>query len=106
MIVCVPEALGVYVTEQVELEPVATESVQVALGEKLPEALVVSVTEPAGLDLVPESVSVTVAVQVELWLIATEDGLQLIDVAGVRLFTVRAKPVVSELLAWTLSAAL
>ena len=91
MIVCVPEALGVYVTEQVELEPVATERVQVALGEKLPEALVVSVTEPAGLDLVPESVSVTVAVQVEPWLIATVPAEQLIAVEVERLLALRPK---------------
>ena len=91
---------------QVEVELVAADRVQVALGLKLPEAApLVRVTEPAGLDLLPESVSLTVAVQVEPWLIATEDGLQLIDVAVVRLFTVSAKPVVSELLAWVLPLA-
>ena len=81
-------------------------SVQVALGEKLPEAAPFEkLTEPCGHDFVPESVSETVAVQVEPWSIATEDGLQLIEVAVVRLFTVRAKPVVSELLAWVLPLA-
>ena len=93
-------------TEQLELEPVATERVQVALGEKLPEAApLVRVTEPAGLDFVPASVSLTVAVQLEPWLIATEPGEQLIAVEVVRLFAVKAKPVVSELLAWVLPLA-
>jgi hypothetical protein len=41
--------------------------VQLALGEKLPEAApLLKLTVPLGFDLVPESVSVTVAVQVEL----------------------------------------
>ena len=80
-------------TAQLEVELVAADRVQVALGLKLPEAApLVSVTVPAGLDLLPESVSETVAVQVEPALIATEDGLQLIDVAVVRLFTVIDAP--------------
>jgi hypothetical protein len=94
------------VSAQVELEPVAADRVQVALGLKLPEAApLVSVTEPAGLDFVPLSVSLTVAVQLEPWLIATEPGEQETEVKVVRLLTVRAKPVASELFPWTLSLA-
>ena len=79
---------------------------QVALGVNVPDAgPFEKVMEPCGYDFVPASVSETVAVQVEPWLIATEDGLQLIDVAVVRLLTVRAKPVVSELLACVLPLA-
>ena len=92
---------------QVELEPVAADRVQVALGLKLPEAApLFRVTDPAGLDLPPVSVSVTVAVQLVPWLIATELGVQLTAVEVVRLVTVRAKPVLSALAAWIESLAL
>jgi hypothetical protein len=71
---------------------------------KLPDAAPFEkLTEPAGNDFVPESVSDTVAVHVEPWLIATDDGEQLTAVEVERLLTLRAKPVLSELLAWTLS---
>ena len=70
----------------------AADRVQAALGEKLPEELVVSVTEPAGLDLVPESVSVTVAVQFDPALIGTWPGEQLTAVEVERLFTVIDAP--------------
>ena len=79
-------------TAQLEVELVAADRVQVALGEKLPEELVVRVTVPAGLDLVPASVSVTVAVQVEPALIGTWPGEQLTAVEVVRLFTVIDAP--------------
>jgi hypothetical protein len=96
----VPNADGVYVTAHVEVELVATANVQVALGENAPEATpFVNVTEPAGLDFVPGSVSETVAVQVEPWLIATEFGEHDTDVEVERFVTVRAKPVASELFA-------
>jgi hypothetical protein len=94
------------VSAQVELELVAAERVQVALDEKPPEELVVSVTDPAGLDFVPASVSLTVAVQVEPWLIATVPGEQLIAVEVERLLTVNVEPVPSELFPWTLSLGL
>jgi hypothetical protein len=74
--------------------------VQLALGEKPPELFVVKVTEPVGAAFVPLSVSVTVAVHVEPWLIATEPGEHAMLVEVERLLTVRAKPVASELLAW------
>ena len=94
-------------TAQLEVELVAADRVQVALGLKLPEAApLVRVTEPAGLDFVPLSVSLTVAVQLEPWLIATEPGEQETEVKVVRLLTVRAKPVASELFWWVLPLAL
>jgi hypothetical protein len=74
------------------LELVSAAKVQVALGVKLPEAVPFEkLTVPPGLDFVPESVSVTVAVQVVPWLIATELGVQLTAVAVVRFVTVMSK---------------
>ena len=58
----VPEAVGVKVAEQLELEESTAESAQ-----GLPEYVPVppeKVTEPVGADAVPAFVSVTVAVQV------------------------------------------
>ena len=58
-----PTALGVYVTEQLdELPPPATRLQLVGLKAPLP--LDVKVTAPVGFDFMPESLSVTVAVQV------------------------------------------
>jgi hypothetical protein len=95
------------VTEHLALELVSAAKVQVALGEKLPEALpLAKVTAPPGLDLVPLSVSVTVAVQLVPWLIATAEGVQLTAVEVVRFVTARAKPVLSALAAWIESLAL
>jgi hypothetical protein len=55
---------------------------------KLPEAEPFpKATEPCGHDFAPESVSETVAVQVEPWLIATEAGEQLTLVEVVRFVT-------------------
>ena len=62
-------------------------------------------TEPCGHDLLPVSVSDTVAVQVEPWLIATEAGVQLTLVEVVRFVTPSAKPVAVLLSAWMLSLA-
>jgi hypothetical protein len=80
------------VTEQVELLELAALSEQV-VEPKLPEAagLALKVTVPAGADLLPASVSPTVAVQTEPWLRATEAGLQETLVAVVRLLTVMSK---------------
>jgi hypothetical protein len=61
--------------------------------------------EPCGHDLLPVSVSDTVAVQVEPWLIATEDGEQATDADVVRFVTVNEKPVAVLLFAWMLSLA-
>jgi hypothetical protein len=95
------------VTEHLAVELVSAARVQVALGVKLPEAApLFRVTVPPGLDLLPESVSETVAVQVELSLIGVEAGVQLTAVAVARLVTVRAKPVALLLLAWMASLAL
>jgi hypothetical protein len=56
---------------------------------KLPEAAPFEkLTEPAGNDFVPESVSDTVAVHVELSLIGVEAGEQLTLVEVIRLLTV------------------
>ena len=64
MIVCVPgpTALGVYVTEQ--LPP---DNVQLVPGLKAPDPELENDTEPVGVELVPEAVSVTVAVHVDPW---------------------------------------
>lgn len=71
-------ALGVYVTEQVDVLEVAGASVQV-VELKVPDAAgaALKVTVPLGDDFVPLAVSVTVAVQVEGWLKATDEGAQL-----------------------------
>jgi hypothetical protein len=95
VIVCVPplSPLGVYVTEQLEVVPEPTCASAQLSEPKLPEAEPFpKLTEPCGHDFVPESVSETVAVQVELWLIATEAGKQLTLVEVVRFVTVNAKP--------------
>ena len=67
MIVCepVPTAVGVYVTEQLLLvDPVTSEHVGLL---NVPLAVPLSnITVPDGADFVPASVSVTVAVHVEL----------------------------------------
>jgi len=87
VIVCVPDALGVYVTEQLaELPPPGTSVQLVEL--KLPLPLEPKLTVPVGVDFVPVSVSVTVAVQVVATPIGTLAGLQLTLVLVERLFTV------------------
>ena len=67
--------------------------------------LLEKVTLPPGADFVPLSVSETVAVQVEPWLIATEAGTQVTEVEVDRFVTVNANPVESELSACTASLA-
>ena len=62
-------------------------------------------TEPAGNDFVPVSVSETVAVQVTESLIGVEDGKQETLVEVDRFVTVNANPVESELSACTASLA-
>jgi hypothetical protein len=79
--VCVPDptALGVYDTEHVlvpVLAPVPRTNVHDVPGlENPPAPLDENVTEPDGLDFVPDAVSVTVAVQVEAWASATVAGV-------------------------------
>ena len=90
---------------QVEVDAVAGASVHgLPVKPPLPE-LLVTVTLPAGADFVPPSVSDTVAVQTEPWLIATEDGTHVTEVVVDRFVTSSAKPVESELLACTESLA-
>jgi hypothetical protein len=67
VIVCdpAPTAVGVYVTEQLALEPLP-ESVQVPAALNVPSPLLANSTIPLGVLVLPASVSVTVAVQVVL----------------------------------------
>jgi hypothetical protein len=92
-------AVGVYVSEQEAWSVVrgTLERVHNPPPLKVPELAgeAVKLTVPVGLDLVPEPVSVTVAVQVVAWLKTTEDGLQDTPVVVVRTalkVTVRAGP--------------
>jgi hypothetical protein len=87
------------VTEQLELLAVAALRLQLA-ALKLPEeaGLALKLALPLGELCSPASVSVTVAVQVEPWLRATEPGLQETLVEVVRLLTVRSK--VPKLVWW------
>ncbi len=64
--------------------------------EPVPDEL--KVTVPVGPDLVPASVSLTVAVQELAWLSATDAGVQLTVVVVLRVFT--PSPNVPELEAW------
>ena len=83
LIVAVPAALGVKVTEQLPL----TREQLAALNEPArPDA--VNATDPAGVLEPAPLVSATVAVHVEGWLIATVPGLQTIVVEVVRRLTV------------------
>ena len=81
MIVWLPVALGVYVTEQVEVFVEATASVHVEPEPNAPDPLDESVTEPVGEVLVV--LSVTVAVHVVVALSPTGDGVQATVVAVV-----------------------
>jgi hypothetical protein len=99
------------VTEQVDVELLAS-CANAQLGElKEPELPVgpfrLKLTSPRGNDVPPESVSLTVAVQVVCCFSATELGRHdtVVDVdRGVT--TVRVAPVVSLLAAWTPSSPL
>ena len=71
-----------------EVELVSAVSVQLV---NEPAPLLVKATLPTGLDLVGLSVSLTVAVQVVPWLIATEADEQLTEVEVVRVRTLMSK---------------
>jgi hypothetical protein len=96
VIVCVPvpTAEGVYVTEHDAELAVGDPNVHDVPGlENAPEPPEENVTFPDGADAVPDPVSVTVAVQVEPWLSATEAGLQLtvVDVGRTAGVSVRSR---------------
>ena len=84
---------------------VSATRVQMADGLKAPAPSVVKVTVPAGADLVPEAVSVTVAVHRLPSLTATLAGVQDTLVLVVRRLTVIAEPERSLLLLCTPSVA-
>jgi hypothetical protein len=85
----VPAALGVKVTEHV---PVA--SVQLGALKVPARPVAVNPTEPAGVLLPTPLVSATVAVQVEAWLIGTDEGVQTIVVdVDLRVTVIAAVPV-------------
>jgi hypothetical protein len=92
----VPTALGVYVTEQLPLL-----KVQLVAGLKVPDPELVNETVPVGVDVVPDAVSLTVAVQVDPWETGIEEELQLTLVDVERAVTFNARPIASELFAWT-----
>ena len=92
LIVCVPDptALGAYDTEQFADAPLP-ESVQVPPPPNAPEPLLPKLTVPVGVAVVPNAVSVTVAVQVAAWPIAKAFGEQVScvdDVPGVTVTSV------------------
>lgn len=90
VMVCVPvpNAVGVYETEQVAVAPPPL-SVQLPELLNVPLPLLVKLTLPVGLTVVPESLSVTEAVQVVALLTLTEAGTQLTEDEVVRLLTAR-----------------
>src|SRR5207249_3625966 len=77
--VAVPAAVGVNVTEQLPLERVQLVALKVPA-----RPVAVKATDPASVLLPAPLVSTTVAVQVEVWLMATVAGLQTIVVDVVR----------------------
>lgn len=79
------DAVGVYVTVHVAVAPVP-DNVQVPVN--VPTPLVVNVMVPVGVITVPGEVSVTVTVHVVGWLMATVEGVQVIDVVVLRFVTV------------------
>jgi hypothetical protein len=100
VIVAVPEAVGVNVTEHVPAD-----SVQLGALKVPARPVAVNATDPAGVLLPTPLVSATVAVQVDGWLIATVPGLQTTVVEVVRRVAV-TEPLVAPLLAlpaWTAS---
>jgi hypothetical protein len=86
VIVASPAALGVNVTEHVEVPTVALATRVHGFGvPRVPAAPVeVKVTEPEGLLAPAPLVSTTVAVHVEAWLIGTDEGAQTTVVEVVR----------------------
>jgi hypothetical protein len=106
LIVCVPApAVGVYVTEQLEVEAVSGASEQLPALNAPEEAPLLKLAVPCGDDFVPESMSVTVAVQVVEVLIGVVAGAHEVDVDVVRNVTVTTNPVASVLSACTESPA-
>jgi hypothetical protein len=99
VIVATPAALGVKVTEHVEVPTVALATRVHGFGvPSVPAAPVeVKVTEPAGLLAPAPLVSTTVAVHVEACAIGTEAGLQVTVVDVVRRVPV-TEPLVAPLL--------
>jgi hypothetical protein len=94
VIVAVPAALGVKVTEQVP----AAVNVQLAALKVPARPVAVNATEPAGVLLPTPLVSATVAVQVDAWLIGTDEGAQT-TVVEVVLRVATTEPLVAPLLA-------
>lgn len=92
----VPTALGVNVTEQVPADNVQLAELKVPAAPALVKA-----TVPVGVMAVPGEVSVTVAVHVVGWLIATVEGEHTTVVEVVRSVTVIV--VVPELARWFVS---
>jgi hypothetical protein len=90
----VPAALGVKVTEHVP----AADRVQLAALKVPARPAAVNPTEPAGVLLPTPLVSATVAVQVEGWLIGTDEGAQT-TVVEVVLLVATTEPLVAPLLA-------
>jgi len=84
----VPNAVGVYETEQVAVAPLPL-SVQLPELLNVPLPLLVKLRLPVGVTVVPESLSVTEAVQVVALFTLTEAGTQLREDEVVRLLTVR-----------------
>jgi hypothetical protein len=84
----VPNAVGVYETEQMAVAPLP---LRVQLPELLnvPLSLLVKLSLPLGVTVVPESLSVTEAVQVVALFTLTEAGKQLTEAEVVRLLTVK-----------------
>jgi hypothetical protein len=94
------------VTVQLEVPALAGASVQVPAGAKVPlETPLLKLAVPCGDDVVPESVSVTVAVHVVEPLIGLVFGEHEVDVDVVRRVTFSGNPAASLLSAWTLSPA-
>jgi len=83
----VPNAAGVYETEQVAIALLPL-SVQLPDELNVPLPLLVKLTVPLGVTVVPESLSVTETVQLVALFTLTEFGKQLTEVEVVRLLTV------------------
>jgi hypothetical protein len=93
-----PNAEGVYVTEQLLLSLPAGARTQLARGEKAPLPELLKLTVPPGLDAPTPAVSITVTVQALPWLTFTGEA-QLTVMEVVRRLTVIAT--VPELAWWT-----
>jgi len=93
VIEAVPAALGVNVTEHVPADRVQLAALKVPA-----RPVAAKPTEPAGVVAPAPLVSVTVAVQVDGWLIATVPGLQATVVEVVRRVAV-TEPLVAPVLA-------